>query len=377
MSSYAIIRFPGKKRYTLMMQRDGEPAELTTYVSLNGRSGFVVAPFCIDHDSPLLLLQPDFTDTFPAGTDTIPPGIRDEINRIAIVNQPVFNAGCTDENGRDAYSHNFEEYHSRLASGEFHKIVLARCRREITSNQPEPAELFIRACESYPRMFVALVSTPRSGTWLTATPEILLEGGQGHWNTIALAGTMKLEGTALEHFDVPMKSRAEHVEAGMLLPWSEKNIQEQRYVSSYIRNCLERFTTDIAEEGPYTARAGGLVHLRSDFHFSLMDDNRIGDLVNELHPTPAVCGLPKDETFRFILNHEHTPRTYYSGFIGTLNINGSTNLYVSLRCMRIGAGTYDLYAGGGLLRDSIENQEWEETEAKMGTMRKILGNVHK
>ena len=119
-------------------------------------------------------------------------------------------------------------------------------------------------------------------------------------------------------------------------------------------------------------RAANLVHLRSDFTFSLPDNHHLGDLLMALHPTPAVCGLPKREAFDFIVRNEHTPRRYYSGFMGPLNMNDATHLYVSLRCMNIDGETYHLYAGGGLLKDSVEEQEWLETEAKMQTMRELL-----
>jgi isochorismate synthase len=208
-------------------------------------------------------------------------------------------------------------------------------------------------------MFIALVSTPKSGCWLTATPEILLEGTTVAWRTIALAGTMKLEG--------------EHLSGeGETLTWSTKNIQEQRIVATYITECLERFTGEFHEEGPRTVRAANLVHLRSDFTFSLPDNLHLGDLLHTLHHTPAVCGLPKRDTFEFITHNEHTPRRYYSGFMGILDPAAETHLYVSLRCMNIEGNQYHLYAGGGLLKDIQEEQEWAETEAKLETMRRIL-----
>ena len=135
--------------------------------------------------------------------------------------------------------------------------------------------------------------------------------------------------------------------------------------------CLEQFTDDFREEGPRTVRAANLVHLRSDFTFKLADNNKIGDLLQALHPTPAVCGLPKREAFKFIVKNEHTPRRYYSGFMGPV-AQEDTHLYVSLRCMNIDGDVCHLYAGGGLLKDSVEEQEWLETEAKMETMKKLL-----
>ena len=170
---------------------------------------------------------------------------------------------------------------------------------------------------------------------------------------------MKLEGEQL-------KSEGESVS------WSTKNIQEQRYVATYIAECLEQFTNDFHEEGPSTVRAADLVHLRSDFTFTLPEHGRIGDLLQTLHPTPAVCGLPKRETFQFIIRNEHTPRRYYSGFMGMLDPERETHLYVSLRCMNIEGSCCHLYAGGGLLKDSVLEQEWQETEAKLETMRRCI-----
>jgi len=154
--------------------------------------------------------------------------------------------------------------------------------------------------------------------------------------------------------------------------WSTKNIQEQRYVATYIKECLEQFSDEIREEGPRTVRAANLVHLRSDFSFTLYNKVRVGDVLQMLHPTPAVCGLPKQEAFRFIVEHEHSPRQYYSGFMGPLALDSATHLFVSLRCMQITSTHYRLYAGGGLLPESNEKQEWMETEAKLDTMRQCL-----
>jgi len=101
----------------------------------------------------------------------------------------------------------------------------------------------------------------------------------------------------------------------------------------------------------------------------------VGDLLQELHPTPAVCGLPKREAFGFIVRHEHTPRQYYSGFMGPLEMNAGTHLYVSLRCMQMTETKYRLYAGGGLLKESRMESEWQETEAKMQPMRQLLNSL--
>ena len=342
MSAYAIYRLPHEDHATLITQSVGEPMELHSLTELNGKQGFLVAPFEVKADQPVVLIQGK-TETIALSNEQLTAD--DGKNRLP-------------SDMSNYYKVDFANYHSQLEADKFRKIVLARCADEQMPNGVKPIDLFYRACQLYPRLFIALVDTEKSGCWLTATPEILLDGHGADWRTIALAGTMKLEGDQLDG-------------EGETLTWSTKNIQEQRIVATYITECLEQFTDDFREEGPRTVRAANLVHLRSDFTFKLADNNKIGDLLQALHPTPAVCGLPKREAFKFIVKNEHTPRRYYSGFMGPV-AQEDTHLYVSLRCMNIDGDVCHLYAGGGLLKDSVEEQEWLETEAKMETMKKLL-----
>lgn len=346
MQSFAIYRLPHEDHATLIRQTSGEPEELLSCAALNGRQGFVMAPFEVMPEQPILLIRADEVECVRAQERCV-----NSDRKPNIVPDPM----CTD------YAIDFANFHSQLEAGLFRKIVLSRCVDEYLPETLTPMDLFWRACQSYPRLFIALAYTPKSGYWLTATPEMLLEGEGTDWRTVALAGTMKLEGEQLNG-------------EGETLSWTTKNIQEQRFVTTYITECLEQFTGDFREEGPRTVRAANLVHLRSDFSFSLPDTAHLGDLLQVLHPTPAVCGLPKREAFHFITHNEHTPRRYYSGFMGPLCLSPSltTHLYVSLRCMSIEGHRCHLYAGGGLLNDSVVEQEWQETEAKLETMRSLL-----
>lgn len=360
--SYALFRLPYGNEYTEMVQLDGEPERLGNVTELSGKSGFVVAPFEVTAGQPVLLIHPD----------TVRTRAMEDLPEVG---------GCSSEDGKAVvhgndrmyYSIDFANCHSRLLAGEFSKIVLARCSVEQTADGKPvtPRDLFLRACRLYPRLFVALVSTPVSGTWLVATPEVLLDGDGDTFRTMALAGTMKLEGRQLEFDNPPSRQKTVGMPVDMM--WNHKNICEQTFVSSYITQCIERFTNDFTVDGPFTARAGDVVHLRTDFTFRWQKGRcRMGEFLSVMHPTPAVCGLPKRETFDFIIKNEKTPRRYYSGFMGPLNQDGATHLFVSLRCMEIVGSTYRLYAGGGLLADSEEEQEWNETEDKMNTMRNVL-----
>ena len=379
MKSFAIYRLPYQKECTLMIQHEGEPLKLKSYTELNGKRGFVMAPFAVSPDQPILLIEADEVRKGEI-LRSVECGVWSEIcfeymnSQVQkIVSQDYSHSTLhtphsTNLSSRQRYHIDFSNFHSNLLNGEFQKIVLSRCVQEPRKEEQLPMTLFQTACELYPRMFISLVYTPQSGMWLMATPEILLEGGGNDWHTIALAGTMKLEGELLSFDSPPVKGEARLSD----IAWTTKNIQEQRYVATYLMECLEHFSSQITEEGPYTARAANLVHLRSDFTFVLEDTRRIGELIRALHPTPAVCGLPKQQTFDFIRRNESQSRRYYSGFSGPFNPEVDTHLFVSLRCMQILDDCYCLYAGGGLLRDSEEDQEWEETEAKLETMRSLL-----
>ena len=367
MTAFALYRLPFAQHYTRVEQTDGDPDEMWSLESLNGRRGFVFAPFVPSPACPILLIRPDKVSSM-------------QVRTLPDIGQEPTAVFETDD--REAYAANFALFHSHILAGHFQKIVLARQRTVSAPTKPTSLQLFARACLLYPRMFVALVSTRRSGQWLAATPEVLLKGGHGQWSSMALAGTMPAQdsrniSSKCDPADIsnisPKCSPALADSACQGIVWSAKNIREQRYVATYIAESLTPFVTDFKERGPYTSRACRLLHLRSDFTFTLRDEDRLGNVLDVLHPTPAVCGLPKQQALSFIQAHESEPRRYYSGFLGPLDMEGLTHLCVSLRCMELTAEGYRLYAGGGLVGDSCEDGEWRETEAKMATMGEVIG----
>lgn len=343
MKAFAYYRLPGQDEFTFVEQTEGELHIVSSASSLGEGAGFVVSPFAVSADTPIVVIRPDRVEH---GRTDLLPGKADSSS--------AWPHSSNTAGERMRYGSDFRKFHEQLLSGKFSKIVLSR-RSDITADVREtPETLFFRACRMFPHAFVALVSTPLTGTWLAATPEILLESHGGSWRTMALAGTMPVSTSA----NRPV--------------WCLKNIEEQRYVAAYIAECLAGFTNDYRADGPFTVHAGNVMHLRTDFVFTLPQPESFGRLVGALHPTPAVCGLPKTEACAFIQTDESCPRRYYSGFMGPLGIENTTKLYVSLRCMEICGGSYHLYAGGGLLAGSDEQQEWLETEAKMEAMRRVI-----
>lgn len=356
--SFALYRLPWTEEPVMVWQTEGEPLPFASARELNGRRGFVLMPFHVTAAHPAVLVRPDVVAT---GWEAIRRCL--ERHRMS-EGVSIAEKQDSEKPSREvlkqeecAYRKAFGDFIAPLRQGVFRKLVLSRCTQQTLPDGFSPMAAFVRACDSYPRMLITLCHTPSTGTWVGCSPEIILSGNREQWNTVALAGTMPIVGE-----DIPET-------------WSDKNREEQAFVAAYIRRILQRGATDVEEDGPYTARAGGLVHLKTEFRFSLPDASRLGDLLDELHPTPAVCGLPKREAYDFILGHEGYDRQYYSGVIGWLDPEGDTHLYVNLRCMRIGVHAATLYAGGGILPTSVVEAEWEETKEKLKTMRLALGDA--
>ncbi len=334
-TSFALYRLPYSETCT-EVRSESKPDAVPSISEIGSASGFVTAPFdCSCADTPIALIRPDSVQTKPLDSVTVMP------------------KGCSvaRETVSEAYANDFRRFHEAVSQGTFRKLVLSRTK-DMEFHEPDLHRLFMEACRRYPRLCVMLVSTPLTGTWLVATPERLLVGDGTWWKTTAMAGTMPYEGGFQE--------------------WSVKNRQEQHIVETYIEERLSSLGKDIIKDGPFTRRAGNLVHLCTDFRFHLAPQHTVGDVLTALHPTPAVCGIPKEEAYRFIIDNEHTPRQYYSGFMGPVGIGGKTSLYVSLRCARLDGNRAVLYAGGGIMPGSEALSEWDETENKMQTVGDVL-----
>ena len=260
------------------------------------------------------------------------------------------------------YAHAFSAFITALQKGEFTKLVLSRTSEwEWDNNEEELMTAFYRACNLYPRMMIYLAQIPGEGVWMGCTPEILVSGSGNHYRTMALAGTMSVPDT------VPVKN----------IVWSAKNRKEQEIVADYVREAVSPYVRILEEEGPYTSRAGQLVHLKTEFHLAPLPDTQhpspiIHNLIKALHPTPAVCGLPAKKAAAFIRENEGYDREYYSGVVGMLDEDNETNLFVNLRCGHFHDGKATLYGGGGILKDSTLGSEWNETNWKMNTILQTL-----
>jgi isochorismate synthase len=245
----------------------------------------------------------------------------------------------------------------------FKKVVVSR-KEIIDLTNFDLVSVFERLIRSYPNAFCYCWFHPKIGLWMGATPERLLKSDNKKFSTMALAGTQKNQYSAE-------------------VTWEKKEMEEQQLVTDFILDNLEDLTSEVSISSPYALKAGALLHIKTDIEGILNDNSNLKQVISVLHPTPAVCGLPKQEAKSFILENEGYDREYYTGFLGELNKEGFTkdtlksDLYVNLRCMKIMDNQAHLYMGCGITKDSNPRMEWEESVNKSMTMKRVLQEEHK
>ena len=257
-----------------------------------------------------------------------------------------------------------------INNNEFKKVVLSR-KETVAIAHFDLLATFETLLQLYPSTFVYCFYHPKIGTWLGATPEQLLKATDTVFETISLAGTQKDSGSSE-------------------IIWEKKEKEEQQFVTDYIVFKLESVASGIKVTQPYSIKAGSIWHIRTDISGRLNTNSSLQRVIRLLHPTPAVCGLPKESSKAFILQNEQYDRSFYTGFLGELNCSFtadslSSDLFVNLRCMQIDSALQNipnnaiptitkayLYMGCGITKDSIPEKEWEESVNKSMTMKKVL-----
>lgn len=243
---------------------------------------------------------------------------------------------------------------AEIQSGSCEKIVTSRKEIQEVSHWDWIAT-FQKMVQLYPSAFKYCFFHPKVGMWMGASPEQLLKADGQKVKTVALAGTR-------------LKTQENE-------PWGQKEVVEQQLVTQFIEKTLTPFAQQISISEPYTATAGTIQHIKTDIEAELKEPN-LGALIKVLHPTPAVCGMPKQLALDFLKQKEGYDRSFYAGFIGELNLednNFQADLFVNLRCLEVQSeNQIVLYMGCGITGESNPTAEFLETVNKSVTMKKIL-----
>jgi len=341
---FVIFRMPGSSGSAIYT---GKIKQISLKDAFNNH-GFILAPFITSPQNPVIFLEPDAVSE---DLTEIPDWLIDQVQ----LSDSFTETGLIFNTEKGNYRVNLEKLIELLKSGEANKVVISRTTVIERLSNLQLIQLYEALCKKYPYAFVYLAYIPPYGIWIGATPETLISCHDGECHTMALAGT-RLAGSEKE--------------------WGEKEKEEQAIVSRFILESLKtQQVKNLKVSDPVTKRAGQIEHLCTTFDFELSEQSLLSASVTELHPTPAVCGFPKDDALQLISQFETHDREYYTGFLGPVNYHGKTDLFVNLRCMKITASKMILFAGGGITKDSIPEKEWEETELKTQTLLSVIEKI--
>lgn len=299
-----------------------EPAEETLWQGESSESpAFVFAPFSAD--------LPAFC-----------------IGQVGTVNQEISAPRLPKSYDGEHYKDLVKRAVSGIQEGSFHKIVAARAIEIIDPNF-NALDHFYRLIDAHPNAFCYAWYSPSTGLWLGASPELLMDRTGAKIRTMALAGTRS-------------ENQGE---------FGSKEIEEQDLVLNYLEDTLRPFVTSLEIDKKTNAQSGHLTHLKNEISGHLKTTiESIYPLIQALHPTPAVAGLPKEKAIDFIAKEEGFSRSYYTGYLGIHSITNS-RLFVNLRCMQVLGDRHYVYVGAGLTGKSDPEAEWLETEEKARIVR--------
>lgn len=330
---FCVYRFPKEQGFRLAISAE--------YLANVAEQSFWMAPFTRASAAEDIKLS------------VVPNNLLDEtfLERIAQApEQPEGNVVPPAETSQKDYFGRLDKMMTDIRAGKVDKVVMSRVIHTAKPDKFDAVDHFLTLTRDYPNTFVYLLNHPLSGMWMGATPELLLKKRGAEITAMALAGT---------------RDRNEE----RRYDWRPKEMEEHQMVWEHIETAFQNNGCEWVErDGPKTIESGRVAHLKTDYKFRESGKMNLEKLLDELHPTPAIGGLPAKEGVQCILEHEGYDRKYYCGFIGQTDFTDSADLFINLRCMQIFNEGIAVYVGGGITAASDPKEEWHETVMKSRTM---------
>ncbi|MFT5884260.1 MAG: isochorismate synthase [Arcticibacterium sp.] len=365
---FAIWRLPNRELFSCVVSKSSEVNLKKIDLEELG-AGFAMAPYSYTKHKSSVFIPADIHFEFTQFEEELEPRVAEKLASIIDLNGKRSNTFSSspivfseDLEEKNAFKEGVIKASEAIEAGYFEKVVLSRKKEFQRPDDFSSLAHFKIVCEKHTGVFCSMTFLPwENEVWMGASPESLVSQDQnGIFKTMALAGTQS-------SYD---ESNEEIATSDAL--WRQKEIEEQALVSRYIINCFKKIRVrEFAELGPKSVRAGNLIHLQTAFEVDTktIEFPQLGSIMLDLlHPTSAVCGMPKIPSQEFIDQTEYYDRKYYAGFLGPVNINECTDLFVNLRTMRASSTTLSLYAGCGITAGSNPEKEWNESEIKLKTI---------
>jgi menaquinone-specific isochorismate synthase len=257
---------------------------------------------------------------------------------------------------RETWSESVEAAIDRIDAGDLRKVVLAQALAVTLDRPLSVPDVLADLGETYPdcyRFLVEPTDDPDRPSFFGATPERLVSRHGRTVTTGALAGTTGRGDTPTEDDWL----------AAELLD-DEKNVHEHDLVAETIREQLAPFASSVTAGGRRVRRLETVQHLFTPITATLDHDTHVLDLVEALHPTPAVGGLPPERALATIRETEPFDRGWYAAPVGWVDAAGNGSFAVAIRSALARDRTATLFAGVGIVADSDPDREWDEVQLK-------------
>jgi len=248
----------------------------------------------------------------------------------------------------------------RIKVGSLAKVVLARDLTFRSNNDIDPRPILHKLASEYPTTWTYCVDG-----FVGATPELLLRLSRGMLTSRVLAGTISKTGDDTK--DLALAAS---------LARSSKDLAEHEYAVRSVAEAFEPFCTSInVPDSPFVLHLANVMHLATDVTGAIAETLSHVDaftILEQLHPSAAVCGTPRPAAAELINEIEGMSRGRYAGPIGWIDAAGDGELGIALRGGEIKGNTIRIFAGCGIVKESDPEVELAETKAKFAPMRAAL-----
>lgn len=242
---------------------------------------------------------------------------------------------------------------SKIKSEELQKIVLSRKKEFEIQNEISFNSLLETLNKDYGDCFNFLIKSKKS-FFFGSSPELLIKVADSEFKSEALAGSIQRGISEMEDENL-----------SKFLLNDEKNLKEHQIVIDYLKINLDNKITDFQiEPKPKIKRLKNIQHLHTQISGKIKSDSHFFDMVESIFPTPAVCGIPTNKAISELNKIEGFERGLFTGMLGWFNLYNQAEFHVAIRCGLILDNILTVFAGCGIVEDSIAKDEFEETELK-------------
>ncbi|MEJ2766592.1 isochorismate synthase [Photobacterium sp. MCCC 1A19761] len=262
------------------------------------------------------------------------------------------------------YRQGVEDLLEMFATTGLSKAVLSRAV-EVATHEDIPLQNLLNNLLAINSRGYTFAANTQAGTKLMgASPELLVAKKGSHLVSNPLAGSRPRS-----------ESEALNDASRLSLLNTQKDLHEHGLVVEEVERVLSRYCHNL-----YTPMVPSVIETQTMLHLSTVLEGQVTDphlnvlqIAADLHPTPAVCGYPREDAYQAIRKIEQFDRGYFTGMVGWCDARGNGEWVVTIRCAEVQKRQMKVYAGAGIVNESVPQSELDETGAKMGTILSAAG----